>query len=71
MATAVETTMGIKGFHCSGCANNLSKNLNSLEGVIKAEADYDSAKVEIRYDPERVSEEDLKNQVRASGFEPA
>ncbi len=70
MAAAIETTMGIEGFHCSGCANNLSKNLNGLEGVIKAVADFEAAKVDVRYDPERVTEEDLKDQIRATGFEP-
>ncbi|MFQ5524108.1 MAG: heavy-metal-associated domain-containing protein [Acidimicrobiia bacterium] len=70
MATAIETTMQIEGFHCSGCANNLSRNLNSLEGVIKAEADFDSAKVEVRYDPDQITEDDLKHQIRATGFEP-
>jgi copper chaperone CopZ len=70
MATATEKTMGIKGFHCSGCANNLSKSLASLEGVIKAQADFDSAQVKVRFDPERVTEEDVRDQIRATGFEP-
>jgi copper chaperone CopZ len=70
MATAMDKIMGIKGFHCSGCANNLSKSLANLEGVIKAQADFDTAQVEVRFDPERVTEEDLRDQVRATGFEP-
>ena len=70
MATATTTTFRIRGFHCSGCSDNLGKALERLEGVIRARGDYDAATVEVRYDPDRVSEDDLKERIRASGFEP-
>jgi copper chaperone CopZ len=41
-----------------------------LEGVIRADADYDQAMVEVRFDPERVGDDAIHTQVRASGFEP-
>lgn len=70
MATTTTRKYAIRGFHCSGCADNLGRSLNRLEGVIKAEADYDQAMVEVRLDPERVSDDDIHAQVRAAGFEP-
>jgi len=60
----------IGGFHCSGCADNLGGSLARLEGVIRAEADYDQAIVEVRFDPERISDDDIHTRIRASGFEP-
>jgi len=39
--------------------------------VIKATADVDTERVEVRYDPERVTIDALRDQIRAAGFEPA
>ena len=70
MATATLKTFEVKGFHCSGCSDNLGSALNNLDGVIRAKADYESGQVEVRFDTERVTEEDVKTQIRASGFDP-
>lgn len=70
MATTTTKQYQISGFHCSGCADNLGSALSRVDGVIKADADFDSALVEVRFDPERVSDDDIHTQVRASGFEP-
>ena len=70
MATTTTRQYRISGFHCSGCADNLGSSLARLEGVVKADADYDHATVEVRFDPERVSDDDIHSQIRASGFEP-
>jgi Cu+-exporting ATPase len=64
------TTLGIQGFHCSGCANNLSTGLSLIEGVIRAKADFDRAEVEVRFDPARVTDDDIRDGIRAAGFEP-
>ncbi len=48
----------------------MGKSLRRLEGVIKADADYDGAVVEVRFDPDRVTERDIDEQIRAAGFEP-
>lgn len=69
MATTNTRQYRIRGFHCSGCADNLGASLSRLEGVIKADADYQQAMVEVRVDPERVSDDDIHTQIRASGFD--
>lgn len=70
MATATTTTFRIRGFHCSGCSDNLGRALEKLEGVIRARGDYEAATVEVRFDSDRVGEDDLRERIRASGFEP-
>jgi copper chaperone CopZ len=45
-------------------------SLARLEGVIRADADYDQARVKVRFDPERVGDDDIFTQIRASGFAP-
>lgn len=71
MAATQTTTYPVRGFHCSGCADNLGKSLRRLEGVITADADFDAGQVEIRFDPERLSDDDLREGIRTAGFEPA
>ncbi len=71
MATTNTTTLGVRGFHCSGCADNVGKALLRLDGVIKVAADFDAEQVQVRYDPDRVTEDALRDQIRAAGFEPA
>ena len=69
MATTTTETLGVEGFHCSGCSDNLTKALNSMEGVIRARASFDDANVEVRFDSDRVSEQDIRDQISTSGFE--
>ncbi|CAN5158079.1 hypothetical protein BH20ACT9_BH20ACT9_03060 [soil metagenome] len=42
-----------------------------MEGVIKADAEYGTGQVQVRFDPSRVSEADIHVGIRAAGFEPA
>ncbi len=70
MATATLKTFPVKGFHCSGCSDNLGWALNNLDGVIRANADFEAGQVEVRFDSDRVTSEDVKTQIRASGFDP-
>ncbi len=67
--TTTTRTFGVTGFHCSACSDNLSKALGNLDGVIRARASFDDAQVEVRFDTDRVSEQDLREQIARSGFE--
>lgn len=62
-------TYAIQGFHCSGCADNLGRSLVGLDGVIRAQADYDQARVEVRFDPARVTDDVIRERIHASGFD--
>ena len=44
--------------------------MNNLDGVIRALADFEAGQVDVRFDPDRVTEDDVKAQIRASGFDP-
>lgn len=67
--TVTTKTYGIQGFHCSGCADNLGRSLGNLEGVVRARADYDQARVAVRFDSDRVTDDDIRERINASGFE--
>ena len=57
--------------HCGGCENSVRTALQLTEGVIKATADHRTDEVKLRFDPERISEEQIRERIRAAGFEPA
>jgi copper chaperone CopZ len=69
MAITTSKTFTVRGFHCSGCSDNLSTALGNIDGVIRARASFDDAEVEVRFDADRVSEKDLRDQIAKSGFE--
>lgn len=70
--TAVRTTTyPVAGFHCTGCADTLGRSLGRIEGVIRADADYEAGQVAVRFDPERVGDDGLREGIRRAGFEPA
>ena len=62
-------TFTVRGFHCGGCAENLSTALDNLEGVIRVKADFEDSRVEVRFDADRVSEQDVRDRITATGFE--
>ena len=66
---AVDETLEVEGMDCSGCANRLGTALGRLEGVVKADADHRAGRVAVRFDPERVSEDRIKERIRSAGFD--
>ncbi|GBD84896.1 copper chaperone CopZ [bacterium BMS3Abin02] len=70
MATATSMTFTVQGLHCTGCADTLGSALRNLDGVIRARVDYETGQMEVRFDPDRVSEDDVRERIRDSGFEP-
>lgn len=68
---AVETTLQVKGMTCTGCENRVRTALQRLEGVVTANADHRAAAVSLRFDPERISEEQIKERIRAGGYDIA
>ncbi len=57
--------------HCDGCANAVRSVLRRTEGVLRVDADCRRGEVRLRFDPARLSEEQIRERIRAAGFEPA
>jgi copper chaperone len=58
-------TVGMCGSHCVA---KVETGLRSLEGVISAAADFEKNEVDILYDPQKVTIEDLKKTVLNVGY---
>ncbi len=66
---AVDKTLEVKGMDCSGCANRLGTSLGRLEGVVRAKADHEAGRVAVRFDPDRVSQDQIRERIRSAGFD--
>jgi len=64
LATA---SFSIEGMSCAvGCANHIEKKLAKLDGVQKAEVDYEAKKATVKYDANKVTPEVLTQTVEAA-----
>lgn len=59
----------VKGMTCDGCERRVSSALTRLDGVREAKADHHAERVSVRYDPERVGEDALREQIEQAGYE--
>lgn len=59
----------IKGMHCAGCANSVSKVLNNLEGVDSADVQIATERAMVEYHSDRVSVAEMREAVKGAGFE--
>lgn len=61
-------SFSISGMTCKmGCAATIEKNLNKLDGVQKAEVDFESETANVHYDPNTIGEEGLTEAVAKTG----
>lgn len=66
---AVDTTLDVRGMDCSGCSSRLGTALARVDGVVRAKADHRAGRVDVRFDPGRVSEDEIRERIRAAGFD--
>lgn len=63
-----EVTLSIDGMTCDACAVTLHKVLTRLDGVRAAEVSYDPPRAVVRYDPVRVTVDDLVRATADVGY---
>ncbi len=66
-----KSEISVKGMHCAGCERTLELALARLEGVRQAKPDRLAERVIVHYDPEQVSEQQLREQIELCGYEVA
>ncbi len=66
-----ETNMQIivKGMMCSHCENRVNKAVGALDGVFFVQANHDENIVNVTFDENKVSLQDIKNAIVAQGYE--
>lgn len=69
METLTKTILRSDELSCPSCISNIESNLNNMEGVEKATVHFSTGRIEVAHDTDMVSEQDLVEAVRQSGYE--
>jgi copper chaperone len=64
----MEKTLKVDGMTCGGCENRVQTAVGRVEGVVRANADHRNGALDVRFDEARVSEEQIKDRIRAVGY---
>ncbi len=62
-------TIAILGMMCAGCAANVERKLNSLEGITSASVNLPGRTALIEYDTERITLEQMKEALSGIGYD--
>ena len=62
-------TLDVKGMTCGHCKAAVSGSLKGLSGVNDVKVDLDTGKVDITYDSERVTLDQMKETIEDQGYD--
>jgi copper chaperone CopZ len=60
--------MTVAGMTCTGCEQRIGKALRRLDGVRQADADHATGHVEVVFDPEAVTVEQISERLATAGY---
>lgn len=63
-----QSLLNVSGMSCSGCEQRIAKVLKQLDGVFKAEANYESGEVRIIFDISKTSEPSIRDAIAQAGY---
>ena len=63
-----ETNLRISGMTCAACATRIEKGLNKLSGVDSANVNLALEKSTVKYDPAKISVEDIEKKIEDLGY---
>ena len=61
-------TLFIKDMHCASCAMRIESIQDELPGIRDISASYRQAAVKVEYDPERISEKEIRTAIEKLGY---
>ncbi|MCH2451341.1 MAG: cation transporter [Gracilimonas sp.] len=60
--------MNIEGMTCAGCEATVKNAANSIEGVLEANASYDTGKATVKYDRSKAMRDAIVTAINKTGF---
>tara|TARA_R110002124_G_scaffold150610_1_gene317317 strand:+ start:3595 stop:3822 length:228 start_codon:yes stop_codon:yes gene_type:complete len=69
MNTLTKTILRSDELSCPSCISNIESNLNNMDGVEEATVHFSTGRIEVEHNANIVSEQDLVEAVRQSGYE--
>jgi len=61
-------TLKVEGMTCSCCAGKVEKGINQLEGVSSIEIDADNGEVQVAFNKDASSFEQIKEKIEEEGY---
>lgn len=62
-------TIAVVGMACAGCAANVERRLNQLEGVESANVNFAARTALVEYDPQKISPKMMKDEIGKIGYD--
>ncbi len=66
-----QTTLDVEGMSCGHCKAAVEGEIGKLAGVERSEADFEKGSVEVRYNADRVTADDLRRAIEEAGYKVA
>ncbi len=63
-----DRTLNVEGMSCGHCKAAVEEELGKVSGVERSNADFEKGIVEVRYDENRVTTEDLERAIVDAGY---
>lgn len=61
-------TLKLSGMHCVSCALNIDGELEDTAGVKSATTSYAKGKTEVKFDPDEINLQQIKNIIEELGY---
>lgn len=65
----MQSELKVSGMDCASCAQKIEKSLKKLDGVKEIEVNFVSEKVEIEFDEDKISLDEIKGEIVKLGYE--
>lgn len=69
MAQQEHLILPVTGMHCANCVKTIERNVNKLEGIATASVNYATEKLDVTFDPTRLSKDEIIERVRFAGYD--
>ena len=69
MKSLKKTILRSEDLSCPSCVSNIESTLNNMGGVHEAEVHFNTGRIEVEYDNEAVSEQNLIDAIQDTGYQ--
>lgn len=64
-----QIVLDVRGMDCTGCERRIETVLSRLDGVHQAQANHQTGEVRVAFDPARVGEPAIKENIERADYE--
>lgn len=65
-----EAVIRIEGMSCMHCVGKVEKGLGEQKGVLSAKVDLEKKQATVRYDPQKVTLDEIRKKITEVGYQP-